>query len=160
MPLFMCIGSGEGNLEKESPIFSDTACADLRTRLWLSTIFSFNRRTFLKYSKTQNHMEHKAKPFSICSGSCLFQRIQRKKQRESLKERIFIKIFYCRLFYYECLLSIFPFSCDTILKRTCFLHRELIIFFPMEKERYKKIQGGDLYTITQLKRQKCPSYES
>lgn len=46
---------------RESLIFFDMVYADLRTHQWLSTIFSFNRRKFLKYSKTQNHSEDKAK---------------------------------------------------------------------------------------------------
>lgn len=57
-----CIKSVERNLEKKSPIFFDMVCADLRTHQWLSAIFSFNRRTFLKYSKTQSHRLLKAKP--------------------------------------------------------------------------------------------------
>lgn len=50
-----CLRSVEGDLEKKSPTFFDMVCADLRTHQWLPTIFSSNRRKFLKYSKMQNH---------------------------------------------------------------------------------------------------------
>lgn len=60
--VYDCIKPVQRNLENQSPIFFDMVCADLRTHQWLSTIFSFNQRKLLKYRKTQNHIQHKAKP--------------------------------------------------------------------------------------------------
>lgn len=54
--VYDCIKPVQRNLENKSPIFFDMVCADLRTHQWLSTIFSFNQRKFLKYRKMQNHI--------------------------------------------------------------------------------------------------------
>lgn len=57
-----------------------------------------------------------------------------------LKREDFIKRSHCRLFHYECLLNTFPFSYDTILKRTCVLHRELMFFSNGKKKDIRRFR--------------------
>ena len=93
--VYDCIRSGERSLGRESPIFFDTVCAELRTHRWLSTIFSLTRRT--NTAKRKPHraqsqtLEHILHELSLFGNS--------KEEAKGIFQRgDFIKRSHCRLF--------------------------------------------------------------